>query len=123
MNASRIAKIIFWSVPLILAILVLRPVPILKEKDCLKIEGKVVRLFESGVMDVSIILEDDRHWFYINRGLENGLNMDSLRKKILGKKVTLKYPDYWTPLDWDKSHRHVSMLIHEGEILFDETIK
>jgi len=97
-----------------------RPVPIVKEKDAITVTGIVVDIFEAGVKDVVFKLNGDNVIYYVNRGLEHGLNIDSLKAKLVGNQVTLKYPDYWTPLDKDKKTRHLSKVEFNNEVLFNE---
>ncbi len=92
----------------LLAFAVLRPVPI------------VSKIFEGGVKDVAFRLENNDRIYYINRGLEAGLELEDLRARIVGKEVVFKYPDYWTPLDWNGKTKHVSKVEVDGEIVFNE---
>jgi hypothetical protein len=101
-------------------LLILRPVPIVKEENALKVKGIVKGIHEGGENDVVFYLENHDTRYYINRGLENGLNLASLKNKLMGKEVTIKYPKYWTPLDWDNEIRHLSKLEYKGEVLFNE---
>ncbi len=118
MKRKGLTYLIFTIVVLIL-IFVFRPVPIIEESEALVHKGVVEQILESGDHDISFILEDGRH-FYINRGLEQGLNLDSLKNVLTGQELTFKYPDYWTPLDPNDSHKHLSQLEHEGRILYSE---
>ena len=102
------------------AILILRPVPIVAEEDSLVVHGVVDHIGIGGVQDVIIRLKDHSTVYYINRGYENGLDMKQLQEELLGKKVTLKYPEYWTPLDWNNSLRHISKLALGNKIIFNE---
>lgn len=102
------------------AILIFRPVPIVKEEKALVVKGEVIGVFEGGVKDVVFLLKDNPQRYYINRGLENGLNLHELKKNLMGREITLKYPKYWTPLDWNNRIRHVSKLEFNGEVLFNE---
>ncbi|MEO1216115.1 MAG: hypothetical protein AAFY45_21430 [Bacteroidota bacterium] len=47
--------------------------------------------------------------------------MKELKKELLGKEISLKYPEHWTPLDPFKQRIHVSILEFEGNKLYDET--
>ena len=101
-------------------VLVLRPVPIVSEDEALVKKGVVSSIYEGGEKDVVIHLENSNRRFYINRGLEKGLKLNSLQEKLVGEKVTLKYPEYWTPLDWNNKIRHVSKVETENELIFNE---
>ena len=99
---------------------IFRPVPIVKESEALTKKGIITYVFEAGIKDVVFRIADTETTYYINRGLENGLNLKELKEKLMGKEVTIKYPKYWTPLDWDNKIRHLSKLEFEGEVIFNE---
>lgn len=101
-------------------IVAMRPVPTPQEKDCLTATGVVVQLYESGEKDITIRLKDVDQTFYINRGVEAGLDIKQLRENLINNVVTIKYPDYWTPLDPAGNMRHVSVLDLNGEKIFSE---
>lgn len=103
-----------------IAVLILRPVPIPEEKNCLIASGTVVRIYEAGVKDVAFQLKSHGSLFYVNRGVERGLDLDNLRSKLIGHEITIKYPKYWTPLDPGNTTRHISKIESEGEIIFSE---
>ena len=119
-KAINILAILFFLSFLVFAVLILRPVPSPSEEECLVVEGIVGAVYESGVKDISISLKDHSTSFYINRGLENGLALDSFTQKIIHQKVTIKYPDYWTPLDADNSIKHVSKIYLDKEVVYSE---
>lgn len=110
----------FGALFMIFVVLCLRPVPIVAEEDSLMVSGTVASIGIGGVQDVVIKLKEDKTVYYINRGYENGLDQQSLRDELIGQQVTLKYPDYWTPLDMDNSIRHISKLEHGEKVLFNE---
>lgn len=115
---------IFLSIGLlftILFILALRPVPILNEEACKSVNGTLEKLHEGPGYDLVIKLAEDSRRFYINRGLEQGLDLAELKRTLLGKEILLKYPEHWTPLDPFNETIHVSILEFEGQKLFDET--
>ena len=107
-------------IALITVILILRTVPIPAEKDCLVLKGTVTKIYEGGVKDVVIELNGHNQKFYVNRGLQRGLNLQELQSKLTGSEIVLKYPDYWTPLDPGKSIIHISKIEHEGKTIFTE---
>lgn len=113
----------FAVLALVLIALIFRPVPIVKESECLVATGIVEKIAENGVKDVGIQLVGEDRSFYINRGLERGLELASLQEQLIGQEVTLKYPRYWTPLDPADKHKHVSVLEFKSKRLFDETTK
>ena len=112
--------LIFGALLFVFAIMCLRPVPIVAEADSLVVSGTVASIGIGGIEDVVIKLKEDKTVYYINRGYENGLNQKSLQEELVGQEVTLKYPDYWTPLDMDNSIRHISKLEHGEKVIFNE---
>ena len=105
----------------VLAAMTLRPVIVPKDaKDCLVAKGKVVKVFEGGVKDVAFRLEGDNTMYYINRGLEHGLNLEELQQELTGNHVTIRYPKHWTLLDPNNKVKHLSILEYNGREIYNE---
>ncbi|MBW1297458.1 hypothetical protein [Aquimarina litoralis] len=107
----------------VVAMIVARPVPIVSESEALIEEGIVTNIYEGGVKDIVFKLENNDKIFYINRGLEQGLDIASLKEKLIGKNVIFKYPKHWTPLDWDNTTKHISKVQTNNEVIFNELKK
>jgi hypothetical protein len=103
-----------------LATLIFRPVTNPKEKDCSTLKGTVKEIYESGVKDVAFKLQGHDEEFYINRGLERGLDLKKLKAELINKDILIKYPKQWTPLDPFSSLRHVSKIELDGQTIFSE---
>ena len=103
---------------LILGGLILKPVPILPEEELAVAEGTVTLIFDGGSQDIMFKLQENPDYFYINRGLEQGYTIGSLRELLVGQVVTIKYPEYWSLLG-DEAH-HLSKLEFQGEVIFSE---
>ena len=97
----------------------LKPVPVGTEDKAIVVTGIVTEVYEAGYKDANIKLANSPITFYINRGLEHHLHMDSL-KKMINYEVTIKYPKYWTPLDWHNKTKHVSKLEYRAQIIYSE---
>jgi hypothetical protein len=111
--------VILIAVAFLLAgVLILRPVPIPDEKDCLIVNGKVIEINEAGTKDVVFRLAGQDRTFYMNRGLERGLELRKLRAELVDKEITIKYPKYWTPLG--NSSKHISKIKSSGRTIFTE---
>ena len=120
---KKIAKIILISfslIILIIAVLIFRPVPIVSENETISENGIVAEIYSNKGNDVIFIMENTERKFYINRGLENGLEINNLKEKLIGNAIVVKYPKYWTPLDWNNSVRHISKVEFNDEIVFNE---
>ena len=59
-----------------------------KPDDCVIKTVEVSKISEGSSYDI-VFHNPDGDFYYINRGLEQGLNLDSLNAKILNKTVTL----------------------------------
>ena len=103
---------------LVLGILILRPVPIPNEMDCEVVSGTVIQIEEQGVKDIVFTIAGKKKTFYVNRGLERGLELDKLRSELMNKEITIKYPRYWTPLG--NSSHHISKIEFSGRTIFTE---
>ena len=120
---NKISKIIFISFSLlffIVAVLIFRPVHIVAEKNTISESGIVKEIYTNKGNDIIFILENVQRRFYINRGLEMGLELTDLKKRLIGNSIVVKYPKYWTPLDWNDKIKHISKVEFNHEILFNE---
>ena len=108
------------SLVLLVFLLVAYPLSIFPEDKCLVLEGTVEHIWEGDVKVVSFRLAEETTVFYINRRLENGLDLDRLRNQLIGEKVEIKYPTEWTSLNTDKNIQHISKLSHKGQVVFSE---
>ena len=84
-------------------------------EDCVIIDVKITRITEDSSYD--IVFHDAGTDFYcINRGLEQGLNLDSLKRKVLNKTVTLHLAKVLGGI----TSEHISQLAIGDEIIFTE---
>jgi hypothetical protein len=85
-----------------------------KLEDCdIRIE-KIVKITEGASNDIVFTDEGGDH-YYINRGLEHGLNLDSLNAIVLNKTVTLHLPKVFFG-----TSEHIAQLSVNGNIIFTE---
>jgi len=118
---------IFFSVSSILFIVFMwmmiqtfKPIRNVQPDDVIEITGVVTKIEEGSGFDIVISLENDSHYYYINRGLEHGLQLDALRDELLHKKVTL-YPIHrWTIFTRDRIMGHISKLMIQNRVIFNE---
>ncbi|MCO4820943.1 MAG: hypothetical protein KC469_02670 [Flavobacteriaceae bacterium] len=59
--------------------------------------------------------DDDTDFYYINRGLERDLNLDSLNAKVLNKTVTLHLPRLLLG-----TSEHIAQIAIGNDIIFTE---
>lgn len=118
---------IFFSISFVLFVVFMwvmiqtfKPIRNVQPNEVIEITGKVTEIKDGGGFDIAITLENDNHYYYINRGLEQGLTIEELQKEILNKKVTL-YPIHrWTIFTRDKIMGHISKLMIEDRVIFNE---
>ena len=94
----KITLISFSLIILIIAILIFRPVPIVSENQTISESGIVTEIYSNKGNDIIFVLENTKRRFYINRGLERGLELKNLKEKLIGNSIVVKYPKYWTDL-------------------------
>lgn len=104
----------------IVCVLIFRPVPIIYEEDAIEKIGIVEKIKHTEGDDYVFKLKNNPTKYYINRGTEQGLDYKTFESQVLNKKIVIKYPKYWTPLDWNNSIRHISKVELQGETLFNE---
>jgi hypothetical protein len=86
-----------------------------KPEDCVVIDIKVTKIIEGGVKDI-VFYDAGTDFYYINRGLEQGLNLDSLKTKVLNKTVTL----HLAKILGGVTSEHISQLALDDEIIYTE---
>ncbi|MDG5490397.1 hypothetical protein [Psychroserpens sp. SPM9] len=82
-------------------------------EDCVITTATITKITEGPSYD--IVFHDDDASFYINRGLEYGLNLDTLNAKVLNKTVTLHLPKLFYG-----TTKHIAQLAIGDEIIFTE---
>lgn len=74
----------------------------------------IIKIQEGPSYDI-IFSDADGDHYYINRGLERGLNLDSLNAKVLNKTVTLHLPRLFFG-----TSEHIAQLAIGDEVIFTE---
>ena len=118
MNKKGSTYLIF-SVVVLALIIIFRPIPEIPEAQALVHKAKVLQISEAGQKDVLFNLEDGSA-FYINRGLESGLSLDTLQDLYLGKELEFKYPDFWSPLHTSNSAKHAYKVCLDSIVIYNE---
>jgi hypothetical protein len=86
-----------------------------KPEECVVIDIKVTKINEGRVKDI-VFYDDGTDFYYINRGLEQGLNLDSLKTKVLNKTVTL----HLAKILGGVTSEHISQLALGDDIIYTE---
>lgn len=84
----------------VLVVLALTPVPRATPQGCDTVTGRVASVTTPCCLDVHLWLEGDPHRYYINRGVEQGIDVAAWHRRLAGKQVELKViRRSWSPLD------------------------
>jgi len=86
-----------------------------KPEECVIETVKITKITEGPSYDI-VFHDDGSDFYYINRGLENGLNLDSLNAKVLNKTVTLHLAKVLGGI----TSEHISQMTLGDEIIYTE---
>lgn len=85
-------------------------------EDCTFKEITVTRVYEGGVNDI-VFAESDGSFYYINRGLENGMTIEGMAEQTIGKRAKLHLAK---TRFMSSETNHISQLVVENDTLFSE---
>ncbi len=126
---KKLGRVYFFSIALLfipflwVVIQTFKPVRNVQPDDVMKIEGIVTEVTQGPGFDIVIKIKGDSHYYYINRGLQQSLNLSDLRNKILNKNVTIFGIERWTLFTQDGNMGHIAKLICHNEVLYTEIKK
>jgi hypothetical protein len=86
-----------------------------KLDQCAVVDVKITKITEGNSYDI-VFHDDGTDFYYINRGLESGLNLDSLKTKVLNKTVTLHLAKVMGSI----TSEHISQIALSDDIIFTE---
>lgn len=115
-------RIIFIAILILIAFLIIGLIPTHRSKEnATVIVGKVKSVAEGGVKDLVFELENNNTTYYINRGLENGFELEDAKRQFTGKNITLFYTEAWTPLaPFGSTSKHLSRAIINDTVIYSE---
>jgi len=85
-------------------------------KGCQVITIKIIKITEGSSYDI-VFHDDGTDKYYINRGLEYGLNLDNLNATVLNKTVTLHLPKLLGGL---VTSEHIAQLAINDQVIYTE---
>lgn len=86
-----------------------------KPEECEVMTITVSRVYEGGVKDI-VFANASGDFYYINRGLEQGLTIEGMEKKVLHKEVTV----HLAKVLFGSTTNHIAQLAVEDEVVFTE---
>ncbi|MFY0672816.1 MAG: hypothetical protein JXQ87_05405 [Bacteroidia bacterium] len=120
MKIAKIILISFFSFLglflLVFGIPIMNPTP----ARCNVVSGTMHQFkVHSGTKDINLRLIDDKGRYYINRGLENGINADIMRR-LKDQEIRVWYAKHWSLLNYNGLGRHVCKISLNGETIYTE---
>lgn len=104
---------------LVLLVMALTPVPRPTPDRCYTVSGRLTSVTSPGGLDVSLWIEGDEHRYYINRGVERGIDVAAWHQRLQGKQVQLKViRRNWSPLDADHDLAPVAEVTDPEGVVF-----
>jgi len=98
----------------------LKPIDTSKENS-VEVTGIIKSVSEGGAKDLVFELENNKTTYYINRGLENGFQLDTSKSDFVGKKVTLNYAKSWTALaPFGTTCKHITQISIDNKEVYSE---
>tara|TARA_R110002012_G_scaffold312248_1_gene522629 strand:- start:197502 stop:197882 length:381 start_codon:yes stop_codon:yes gene_type:complete len=79
------------------------------------VQTVIITEIREGTTNDIVFTDSQGDMYYINRGLEHGLILDSLNAKVLNKTVTLHLPKNWLG-----TSEHIAQLTVNDVIIFTE---
>ncbi|MCK0107963.1 hypothetical protein MWU58_01530 [Flavobacteriaceae bacterium S0825] len=83
-------------------------------EDCEVVEVTIKKITEGSSYDI-VFHDTGTDYYYINRGLEQGLNLETLNAKVLNKTVTLHLPKLLLG-----TSEHIAQIAIGDDIIFTE---
>ncbi len=114
-------------IPTVLAILFvlfialsLRPIDQPTPESCDLVKGELVEIVPNTQnKDISLLLKDDDHRYYINRGLEKSGLLEAL-ESLPGKEINVYSVRHWTPLDPFGAIRYIAHVEYQEQVFYSE---
>jgi hypothetical protein len=104
---------------LALGFLMVNAVPTITEENTETLIGVVKRVYEPCCQDVVVEVAGENRVFYINRGMEEGIDPAAWNGQLKGKEVTLVFvPHNWNPLDPSGRMTTIAEIRQGDETLF-----
>jgi hypothetical protein len=91
-------------------------------ENSVPIKGSVSKVMAGGMKDITISLFRVDGLYYISKGVERGLNVDSLSAMLVNKQVTILYqvPGFFGKLVPQQSPRSINELKLGDKVIFSE---
>ena len=118
---NRFVVRFLFCIAVLAGLLALRPVNSPTPENCEVIHG-VAKAVEPGTGDGDFVvhLANDDARYYINRGIERGLELRDLQESLEGQEITLAYVRHWSTLNLAGHNRHIARISVDGQEIYSE---
>ncbi|MBE9155964.1 hypothetical protein IQ265_03825 [Nodosilinea sp. LEGE 06152] len=111
----------FASLALVAYVLVVSIVPRPTVNNTDVISGRVTKIMNGGINDVVISLEGDNRIYYINRGLERGIDFNQFTQQLEGEQIELHVIRLkWSPLNPSRQVVPIGRVTLGQKVLFTD---
>ena len=115
-------KILTIAVILFALAIIISVIPIdSSEEKSIEVRGIVKSVSEGGIHDLVFEMENDKTKYYINRGLENGFELEKAKTDYRGRQAIINYANKWTILaPFGTTSKHIVQITIDGVIIYSE---
>ncbi len=119
---TRTIVVFAVAIGIIALVLVLFMPAEISRDNSTQLSGIVSRVDIGGQKDIVLVIEGIRGIHFIDKGVKRGINIDSLKNKIVKKEVTLHYskPGLWSKLSPMTDTRRITELSLGSEVIFSD---
>jgi hypothetical protein len=97
------------------------PLPMANPSNCGAVVGKVESVKAGdGPGDILVTFSGDNDYYYINRGLENGIRLEVLSKQLVDKTAKVYYIKHWSLLNFNSKTRHIARIEVGEQLVYNE---
>lgn len=104
----------------ILLFLEFRPIYSPQRDECATVNDTITYVGGGGVNDIVFKLNNDPSVYYINRGTEKGLSIDSLSVGFKNKMATITFINHWRPLGFNTKVKHITEIQQGDSVYYSE---
>lgn len=91
------------------------------KENAIKITGTIKSVSEGGVHDLVFEMDNNKITYYINRGLENGFELEKAKAHYTGKQAIINYAKKWTILaPFGTTSKHIVQITIDGKEIYSE---
>ena len=98
-------------------------VPTPTNENTTLISGQVETIGSPCCKDVGVRLRGDHHFYYINRGVESGVDVQALSQRLEGEQISMRVIETrWSPLNPQKRTVPIAEIKYNGEVLYSKMV-